>query len=168
MPIPRPVLAAASLHSEAAAAAAPSSARTRAFDDELPPVLARALAPFQRDGVAFILERGGRALLADEMGDAPMVVLAFSTGGPGEAMSVLPGIQNMLLAARALGIGSVLTTLHPQVMERVYALFEVPPDITFHHCIPLGYPRGNFGPTSRYRSADTTHWNTWDTPVPWT
>ena len=33
------------------------------------------------------------ALLADEMGNAPMVVLAFSTGSPGEAMSVLPGVQ---------------------------------------------------------------------------
>lgn len=107
------------------------------------------------------------ALLADEMGNAPLVVLAFSTGGPGEAMSVLPGVQNMLLAARALGIGSVLTTLHPEVMDRVYALFDVPEDMTFHHCVPFGYPRGNFGPTSRFASADTTHWNTWDSPPPW-
>ena len=107
------------------------------------------------------------ALLADEMGSAPMVVLAFSTGGLGEAMSVLPGIQNMLLAARALGIGSVLTTLHPQVMERVYALFNVPEDVTLHHCLPFGYPRGNFGPTSRYPSAETTHWDTWGAPPPW-
>ena len=107
------------------------------------------------------------ALLADEMGSAPMVVLAFSTGGLGEAMSVLPGIQNMLLAARALGIGSVLTTLHPQIMERVYALFNVPEDVTLHHCLPFGYPRGNFGPTSRYPSAETTHWDTWGAPPPW-
>ncbi len=107
------------------------------------------------------------ALLADEMGNAPMVVLAFSTGGPGEAMSVLPGVQNMLLAARALGIGSVLTTLHAEVLDRVFTLFDVPADMTFHYCIPFGYPRGNFGPTSRYASADTSHWNTWDNPVPW-
>ena len=107
------------------------------------------------------------ALLADEIGNAPLIVFAFSTGGPGDAMSVLPGVQNMLLAARAIGIGSVLTTLHPQVMERVYALFSVPADITFHHCLPFGYPRGNFGPTSRFPSADTTHWETWGTAPPW-
>jgi len=32
------------------------------------------------------------------------------------------GVQNLMLAARSLGIGSVPTTLHAQVLERVYAL----------------------------------------------
>ena len=72
------------------------------------------------------------ALLADEMVNAPLVILAFSTGSKAEAMSVIPGIQNMLLAARALGIGSVLTTLHPEVMERVYKVFGVPEAMVFN------------------------------------
>ena len=106
------------------------------------------------------------AQLADEMGDAPVVILAFATG-PGSASSVFPPVQNLLLAARALGIGSVLTTLHPEVMERVYALFKIPEEFEFHCCIPLGYPRGNFGPTKRFPTAETTSWNTWGTPPPW-
>ena len=107
------------------------------------------------------------ALLADEMVDAPAVILAFSIGGGGVEHSVYPAVQNLLLAARALGIGSVLTTLHPQVMDRVYAMFEVPADAEFHCCIPLGYPRGNFGPTRRYPSAETTSWNRWGSAPPW-
>ena len=72
-----------------------------------------------------------------------------------------------MLAARALGIGSVPTTLHPQVLERVYALLDIPPEMDFHLCIPLGYPRGNFGPTQRRPTAETTYWNHWGAPVPW-
>ncbi len=107
------------------------------------------------------------ALLADEMVNAPVVVLAFSTEGAAMAHSIFPAVQNLLLAARALGIGSVLTTLHPQVMERVQALFDIPSEIEFYCCIPLGYPRGNFGPTRRLPTAGTTYWDRWNEPPPW-
>lgn len=106
-------------------------------------------------------------MLADEMVDAPVVVLAFTVGYPGGASSVFPAVQNLLLAARALGIGSVLTTLHADVMERVYEMFKIPADAEFHCCIPLGYPRGKFGPTRRLPTAETTSWNSWGTPPPW-
>tara|TARA_A100001037_G_scaffold300486_1_gene328148 strand:- start:1438 stop:2082 length:645 start_codon:yes stop_codon:yes gene_type:complete len=106
------------------------------------------------------------ALLADELRQAPVVILAFSTGGMA-ANSVFPSVQNLLLSARALGIGSVLTTLHPTVMDLVNEMFGVPADADFHCCIPLGYPRGNFGSTQRYRTADTTYWDRWDSPPPW-
>ena len=106
------------------------------------------------------------ARLADEMVDAPLVILAFSIV-KGGAMSVIPGIQNMMLAARALGIGSVYTTLHAKVMDRVYTMFSVPPEMEFHACIPFGYPRGNFGPTRRFPSSQTTYWDKWEDSPPW-
>lgn len=109
----------------------------------------------------------GAAKLAYEMADAPCIVLALSEG-KGRANSVLPGVQNLMLAARALGIGSVPTTLHPQVMDRVYELLGIPETVEFHLCIPLGYPRGNFGPTQRRPTAETTFLNRWGAPVPWT
>src|SRR5215471_564560 len=59
------------------------------------------------------------ARLADEIKDAPCIVLALTTG-KGQASSVIPAVQNLMLAARALGIGSVPTTLHAQVLTRVY------------------------------------------------
>jgi nitroreductase len=106
------------------------------------------------------------ARLADEIADAPCVVLALSTG-TGQASSVLPAVQNLMLAARALGIGSVPTTLHPQVMERVRALLGIPAEVDFHLCVPLGYPRGRFGPTRRKPTAETTFLNRWGGLVPW-
>jgi nitroreductase len=105
--------------------------------------------------------------LADRMQDVPCLVLALAVP-PGAAHSVLPAVQNLMLAARALGIGSVPTTLHPSVMERVYALFGLPRELTFHFCVPLGYPEGRFGPTTRRPAGETTWWNRWGAPVPWT
>ena len=103
--------------------------------------------------------------LAAEIGSAPAIVLVFSLGAPG--FSVFPAVQNLLLAARALGIGSVLTTLHPVVMDRVNELFGIPGDARFHCCVPLGYPRGNFGTTQRLPTSATTYWDTWGETPPW-
>ena len=68
---------------------------------------------------------------------------------------------------RALGIGSVPTTLHAQVLTRVYDLLGIPSELHFHLCIPLGYPRGKFGPTQRRPTAEVTYLNRWGAPVPW-
>ena len=104
--------------------------------------------------------------LAETMGDVPCVVLAFALP-PGAANSVIPAAQNLMLAARALGIGSVPTTLHPQVMERARALFGIPADATLHFCIPLGYPEGRFGGSVRRPTAETTYFQAWGAPPPW-
>ncbi len=105
------------------------------------------------------------ALLASEMGAAPAVVLVFSASAPG--VSVYPTAQNLMVAARAMGIGSVLTTLHDTVLDRLFEMFAVPSEMRFHCCIPLGYPRGNFGTTHRLPTNQTTHWNQWGEPPPW-
>ena len=107
------------------------------------------------------------ALLADEMANAPAIILVYSKPSGVAAASTFPGVQNLLLSARALGLGSVLTTLHPEVMERVNAMFNVPDEMLFHCCIPLGYPRGNFGPTSRLPTSETTSWDRWGNSPPW-
>ena len=107
------------------------------------------------------------ARLADTFADVPCIVFAFALHH-GPADSVIPAVQNLLLAARAIGIGSVPTTLHPSVMVRFRALFGIPDDVGFHFCVPLGYPMGNFGPTNRKPTSDTTFLNRWDSPVPWT
>lgn len=107
------------------------------------------------------------ALLADEMLNAPVVILVYSKPGGVAASSTYPGVQNLLLAARALGLGTVLTTLHADVMDRVNAMFGVPEEMAFHCCVPIGYPRGRFGPTSRFPTSATTSWDRWGNPPPW-
>ena len=106
------------------------------------------------------------AQLANEMKDAPAIVFALAVNN-GPANSVIPACQNLMLAARALGIGSLPTTLHPSVMDRFRAMFGIPADVAFHFCIPLGYPRGSFGPNVRKPTTETTFLDAWGSPVPW-
>jgi nitroreductase len=103
---------------------------------------------------------------ADRIGSVPCVVFAFGEP-PGSANSVIPAVQNLMLAARALGIGSIPTTLHPSVMERFHAMFGVPKTATFHFCVPLGYPERGFGPNVRKPTSETTYLNRWGGAVPW-
>jgi nitroreductase len=108
----------------------------------------------------------GAAGLADAMADVPCIVLALALHN-GPADSVVPAVQNLMLAARAIGIGSVPTTLHPSVIDRFHRMFDIPDDVGFHFCVPLGYPQGNFGPNVRKPTSETTFLNRWGAPVPW-
>jgi nitroreductase len=128
--------------------------------DEKRPWTSRAEIPTEDRGSV------AAARLADEIKDAPCIVLALTTG-KGQASSIIPSVQNLMLAARALGIGSVPTTLHEQVLDRLYSLLRIPAEMEFHLCIPLGYPQGNFGPTQRRPTVETTYLNHWGAPVPW-
>jgi nitroreductase len=68
--------------------------------------------------------------LGEHMGDAPVIILPCSRGGVGEAeSSVYPGVQNLFLAARALGLGTTLTTVHRLQEDKVRAVLELPADI---------------------------------------
>jgi nitroreductase len=104
--------------------------------------------------------------LADEMKDVPCVAFVCSEP-PHDPESVLLAAQNLMLAARALGIGSVPTRLHRGHEGEFRAIFGVPDHIGVHLGIPLGYPRGRFGATSRLPTAQTTHWDRWGGAVPW-
>lgn len=104
--------------------------------------------------------------LADEFGEAPAVVLLCATApGAGAMGSVIPAVQNLLLAARALGVGGTITTLHPSVDERVKALFAIPPEAQIVYAVRLGYPRGAFGPVTRKPLPEVAASDRWDAPL---
>jgi nitroreductase len=106
--------------------------------------------------------------LADEIGIAPVIVLVCAMArGAGAMTSVIPATQNMLLAARALGIGGTITTLHAVTDERVHALFDIPESVQVVYCVPLGYPRGNFGPVSRRPLQEVTSLDRWSEVPGW-
>ena len=79
--------------------------------------------------------------LAEEIGQAPVLVLVCATSkSTGAIGSVIPAAQNLLLAARALGIGGTITTLHPQVEARVHQLFQYSRDSADRLLPPPGVP----------------------------
>lgn len=103
--------------------------------------------------------------LADEIGEAPALVLLCATArGSFAAASIIPAVQNLLLAARALGIGGTITTLHPTVEERVHELLGIPAEAQVVYCVPLGYPRGRFGPVRRKPLSEVSSRDRWGSP----
>jgi len=63
-------------------------------------------------------------------------------------------VQNMLLAARALGLGATLTALYLQFEKEAEAAFGLPPGVHSYAPLPIGYPMGRFGPVLRIALAD--------------
>ena len=105
--------------------------------------------------------------LAEQIGQAPVIVLLCATGrGAASMASVIPAAQNLLLAARALGVGGTITTLHPQVEERVHRLLGIPDSAQVVYCLPLGYPRGSFGPVQRKPLSEVCSYERWGNASP--
>ena len=106
--------------------------------------------------------------LSDEIGQAPVVVLVCAAArGAGAMAGVIPATQNLLLAARALGIGGTITTLHAVVDERVHELFGIPEEIQIVYGIPLGYPKGEFGSLERRPLNEVTSIDRWGETPGW-
>ena len=78
--------------------------------------------------------------------------------------SIYPAVQNMLLAARALGLGATLTTLYLMFEKDVEAALGLPADWHSYALLPIGYPLGRFGPVRRIALADIVYEDFWGRP----
>jgi nitroreductase len=79
----------------------------------------------------------------------------------GEASSVYPGVQNLLLAARAMGLGAVLTVWHLMLEHEWKKELGIPKRVNTFAVIPIGWPRGRFGPVKRRPPAEVIHRDRW-------
>ena len=109
------------------------------------------------------------AYLTEHFHEAPVWIVACQQTGPqganvGSAASIYPAVQNMLLAARALGLGSTLTARHMAYGKEVDALFGLPEGVASFAILPIGYPMGNFGPVRRGPLSEVAHLDRWGQP----
>lgn len=75
--------------------------------------------------------------------------------------AIYPCVQNILLACRALGLGASLTTTHRLYESEIAEKLGVPDDYGLVVLIPIGYPKGKFGPVSRIPAQELTHYDHW-------
>jgi nitroreductase len=75
--------------------------------------------------------------------------------------SVYPATQNLLLAARALGLGAAMTTFHMRSEPEIRAHFGIPEEVFIAATIPIGWPEGNYGPLNRLPDEQVTYWGRW-------
>ena len=98
------------------------------------------------------------------IGEAPALILACA---PGEAQaSVFPGVQNLMLAARALGLGTTLTTTHRCNETKVKQLLGIPDEVNTFCMIPVGYPLGRWGAAKGKAVDEVAFWDDWGRTAP--
>jgi nitroreductase len=110
--------------------------------------------------------------LAEHLQDAPVWVFpvlrnAADSDNPRLGASIYGAVQQLMLAARAYGIGSTLTSLYVAHESDVRELLNLPSDALTMALIPLGYPvRGRWAEPKRQPLDTVVHWNRWVTAPP--
>ena len=108
---------------------------------------------------------------ADHFADIPALIIAclqvavpirdsFSAGA-GAGGSIWPGVQNLLLAARALGLAATPTTFAIADRNAAREVLNLPEEIQPFCLIPVGYPIGKFGPVTRKPVSEIMRWDRW-------
>lgn len=128
------------------------------------PALVAACYRKSGPGVSTLLDLRGNAALVRRLGLGTVGKLAAgarAAGGLAEASSIYPAVQNLLLAARAHGLGATLTIWHLFREADFRRVLGVPKDHGIYALVPIGYPLGNFGPVRRRDVDEVIHWQRW-------
>lgn len=94
--------------------------------------------------------------MAHHLAETPVLVLVLGMAGrhstPGG--SAFPAVQNLLLAARALGLGGSIFNLPLGHREELHEMLGIPENNQVYCLIPLGYPTDRQGPVRRKPAAE--------------
>lgn len=102
--------------------------------------------------------------LVDHLAEAPTLLIACTEGEARRPASVFPAVQNALLAARALGLGTTLTTSHLQDEPAVRRVLGIPDSVQTYCIIPIGYPTGRWAKAERRPVEEVTYRDRWGEP----
>ncbi|MBI2761547.1 MAG: nitroreductase family protein [Chloroflexi bacterium] len=107
--------------------------------------------------------------LGEHMQDAPVIVVpCIHTGGRtpdfSAGSSVYPAVQNLMIAARAFGVGTTLTTIHRLRQDEVRTLLGIPSTVETAALIPMGYPTGRWGVGKRKPLEQVVFGDRWEQP----
>lgn len=107
----------------------------------------------------------------DEFAKVPCLVLPclvrYREPNPMEGASIYPAVQNLLLAARGLGYGGVITGFHGPVEIELKTLLNIPEDIFITCTLTLGKPQGRHGPVRRRPLEELVYGDNWGEAPAW-
>ena len=107
----------------------------------------------------------------DHIDTAPCLILPclvrYRKPSPMEGASVYPAVQNLLLAARGLGYGGVITGFHGPVDGKLKPLLGIPEDVFITCTVTLGKPQGRHGPVRRRPMPELVFGDTWNEAPAW-
>ena len=106
----------------------------------------------------------------DHLDDAPVLILGCLVRHRApysvEGASIYPACQNLLLAARALGYGGVMTSWHLFVEAELRTLLGIPDNVFVAAAITIGRPVGHHGPVRRRPLHELVFLDEWDVAAP--
>ena len=143
--------------------------RWRAFDEVVGPRYLNSAPPPGVSREAYTRQHAAVQYLTDHFHEAPVWIVACLEEGSTpptrwSGASIYPAVQNMLLAARALGLGATLTTRHLLFEKETEAALGLPTGVHSYAILPIGYPMGRFGPVGRGPLTDVVYQDRWGTP----
>ncbi len=107
----------------------------------------------------------------DNFANVPVLVLPclvrYREPTPMEGASLYPAVQNLLLAARALGYGGVITGFHGSVDEELKELLGIPQEVFIGCTVTLGKPQGGHGPVRRRPMHELVYGDRWGEAADW-
>lgn len=107
----------------------------------------------------------------DEFARVPVLILPclvrYREPTPMEGASVYPAVQNLLLAARALGYGGVITGFHAAVDAPLKTLLGIPPEVFIAATVTLGRPEGGHGAVRRRPLPELVYGEQWGEAPGW-
>jgi nitroreductase len=140
----------------------------RAFDEVIGPRYLNSEPPPGVSKERYLRQHAAVAYLTDHFHEAPVWIVACLEDGlaPNRAAgsSIYPAVQNMLLAARALGLGATLTTRHLLYEKEAEEALRLPRGVHSYAIIPIGYPMGKFGPVGRGQLSEFVYQDRWGQP----
>jgi nitroreductase len=107
----------------------------------------------------------------DDFERVPVLILPclvrYRAAGSFEGASIYPACQNILLAARALGYGGVMSGFHVGADDELRALLELPDEARIAATITIGRPEGSHGPVRRRPLNELVYEERWGEAPPW-
>lgn len=124
--------------------------------------------PADADRSVRLMLNGARAL-AGSLATAPVLILVcgrmvYPPGNPDEMLvwsACYPAAQNLIVAARALGLGATFTTFQRRAEQVVRGTLGIPDDVRMAALIPVGWPDREHGPVNRKPVEEVIHWDRW-------
>lgn len=141
----------------------------KAFDEVVGPRYANSPPPPGVSKEKYARQHHAVEYLTEHFHEAPVWIVACLDEGKNtptrtSGASIYPAVQNMLLAARALGLGSTLTTRHLLYAKEAEAALGLPEGVHSYAILPIGWPMGKFGPVGRTRLEDVVFNERWGQP----
>ena len=141
----------------------------KAFDEVVGPRYASSPPPPGISAEKYARQHHAVEHLTEHFHEAPVWIVACLDEGKNtptrtSGASIYPAVQNMLLAARALGLGSTLTTRHLLYAKEAEAALGLPEGVHSYAILPIGWPMGKFGPVGRTKLEDVVFNERWGQP----